>query len=129
MGKIEIEAYLTHLAVNRRVSPSTQNQALQAILFLYKNVLEMDLPWLDDVVRAKPKQRVPVVLSKTETQAMLAHCNGEASLPAHLLYASGLRSMECLRLRVGDLDLSRRTVRVHAGKGNKDRVTVEYRTH
>ncbi|MFT5372727.1 MAG: integron integrase [Lysobacterales bacterium] len=124
MGKNEIEAFLTYLAVNRGVSPSTQNQALQALLYLYKVVLELDLPWLDDVVRAKPKRKIPVVLSKSETLAMLEHCNGEARLPATMLYASGLRAMECLRLRVGDLDMSRRTVRIHAGKGGKDRVTV-----
>ncbi len=124
MGKEEIEAFLTHLAVNRKVSPATQNQALQAILFLYRNVLNQDLPWLDDVIRAKPKRRVPVVLNKDEVLSLLSHCNGEAKLPASLLYGSGLRAMECLRLRVGDMDMSRRTVRVHAGKGGKDRVSV-----
>lgn len=124
MGKEEIEAFLTHLAVNRKVSPATQNQALQALLFLYRNVLQQELPWLDDVIRAKPKRRVPVVLNKDEVLSLLSHCNGEAKLPVSLLYGSGLRAMECLRLRIGDLDMSRHTVRVHAGKGGKDRVSV-----
>ncbi|MGI9316563.1 MAG: integron integrase [bacterium] len=124
MGKPELEAFLTHLAVNRRVSPSTQNQALQAILFLYLQVLEKELPWIDNVIRAKPKHRVPVVLSRAEAHGLLEHCNGECRLPANLLYGAGLRAMECLRLRVGDIDISRRTIRVHAGKGGKDRVTI-----
>jgi integron integrase len=124
MGKAEIEAFLTHLAVNRGVSPSTQNLALAAILFLYQKVLEAELPWLDDVVRAKPRRRVPVVLSTREVQQMFQHCRPSQLLPVKMLYGCGLRLMECLRLRVGDLDFSRRTVRVHAGKGGKDRVTV-----
>lgn len=124
LGKHEIEAFLTHLAVNRGVSPSTQNQALQAILFLYTRVLEQQLPWLDSVVRAKPKKRMPVVLSSAEVHRLLAHVTGEAKLAADMLYGSGLRAMECLKLRIGDLDFSRRTVRVHAGKGGKDRVSV-----
>lgn len=124
MGKEEIEAFLTYLAVHRKVSPSTQNQALQAILFLYRFVLELDLPWLDDVIRAKPKRRMPVVLSKAEAVSLIENCDGDARLPASFLYGSGLRAMECLRLRVGDIDFPRRTVRIHAGKGGKDRVTV-----
>lgn len=124
MGKIEVQAFLTHLAVNRGVSPSTQNLALAAILFMYQKVLEIELPWLDDVVRAKPKQRVPVVLSTQEVQRLFQHCRPSQLLPVQMLYGCGLRLMECLRLRVGDLDFSRHTVRVHAGKGGKDRVTV-----
>lgn len=124
MGKVEIEAFLTYLAVRRQVSPSTQNQALQAILFLYREVLHQTPPWMDDVVRAKPKKRVPVVLNKDEVQRLLDQCVGDNKLPATLLYGSGLRVMECLSLRIGDLDLSRRTVRIHAGKGGKDRVSV-----
>ncbi len=124
MGKQQVEDFLTWLAVHRSVSPSTQNQALQAILFLYHHVLEVELPWLDDVVRAKPKRRIPVVLSVKEVLSLLEHCSGEARLPASLMYGAGLRALECLRLRVGDLDFSRRTVRVLAGKGGKDRVTV-----
>ena len=82
MGKEEVEAFLTYLAVNRKVSPATQNQALQAILFLYRNVLRQELPWLDDVVRAKPKRRVPVVLNQEEVRVLLDQCNGQAKLPA-----------------------------------------------
>lgn len=94
MGKDEVEAFLTHLAIDRKVSPSTQNQALQAILFLYRNVLNQELPWLDDVIRAKPKRRVPVVLNKNEVLNLLKHCTGESMLPARLLYGSRLRAME-----------------------------------
>lgn len=124
MGKQEVEAFLTHLAVNRGVSPATQNLALSAILFLYQKVLGIDLPWLDDVVRAKPKRRVPVVLSVHEVQSLISHCTSTQILPVQMLYGSGLRVMECLRLRVGDVDFSRHTVRVNAGKGGKDRITV-----
>ncbi len=122
MGKEEIEAFLTYLAIRRGVSPSTRSQALQALLFLYRHVLAVDLPWLDGVVRARPRRRVPVVLRVAEVKALLANCTGEASLAAALMYGSGLRAMECLRLRIGDLDMNRRTIRVHAGKGGKDRV-------
>jgi integron integrase len=124
MSKPEVEAFLTYLAVKRRVSPSTQNQALQAVLFLYRYVLEIDLPWLDDVIRAKPKRRVPVVLSRGEVRLLLGHVPASQRLIASLMYGAGLRVTECLRLRVGDLDFSRHTVRIHAGKGGKDRVTV-----
>lgn len=124
MGKEEVEAFLTYLATRRAVSPSTQNQALQALLFLYRFVLDVELPWLDDVIRAKPKKRVPVVLSQLEARALLEHSAPSLRLPISLLYGSGLRVAECLRLRVGDLDFARHTIRVHAGKGGKDRVTV-----
>ena len=124
MGKLEVEQFLTWLAVARKVAPSTQNQALQAILFLYRKVLDMELAWLDDVVRAKPQRRVPVVLSRTEVAAVLATLNGQYQLIGKLLYGSGLRLMECLRLRVNALDLDRQSITVHAGKGGKDRVTV-----
>jgi len=124
MGKAEVEAYLTYLAVKRHVSPSTQNLALSAILFLYHKVLGIDLPWLDDVVRAKPKRRMPVVLSVQEVQSLLDHCRTAQLLPLQLLYGSGLRSSECLSLRIGDIDFSRCSIRVHAGKGGKDRMTI-----
>ena len=124
MNRKEVEAFLSHLAMERHVSPATQNQALAAILFLYRKVLDQELPWLKDVVRAKPKRRVPVVLSKEEVGLLLSQCTPTQMLPAQLLYGAGLRLMECLRLRVGDLDYSRGTIRVHAGKGGKDRVTV-----
>lgn len=124
MGKHEVEAYLSYLAARRGVSPATQNQALQALLFLYRYVLEIDLPWLDDVIRAKPKRRLPVVLSRDEIRAVLSAITPVANLPAGLMYGSGLRVMECLRLRVGDLDFHQRAIRVYAGKGGKDRITV-----
>ena len=124
MGKFEVEAFLTWLAVERQVAPSTQNQALQAILFLYKKVLHVELPWLDDVVRAKRQRRLPVVLSRQEVDTVLAALTGRYQLIGKLLYGSGLRLMECLRLRVNALDLDRCSVRVHAGKGGKDRITV-----
>ena len=124
MAKPEIEAFLSYLAVKRKVSPSTQNQALQALLFLYKQVLEIELPWLDEVVRAKPKRRVPVVLSRSEVRLLLGNVPPAQYLAASLMYGAGLRVTECLRLRVGDLDFSRHTVRIHAGKGGKDRVTM-----
>ena len=124
MGKEEVEAFLTHLAVDRGVAPSTQNLALSAILFLYQKVLAVELPWLDDVVRAKAKKRVPVVLSTGEVRVLMKHCPSSQLLPVQLLYGSGLRVMECLHLRVGDIDFSRHTVRVHSGKGGKDRITV-----
>jgi len=91
MEKLEIEAFLSHLAVNRAVSPATQNQALQAILFLYRNVLEIKLPWLNDVIRAKPKRRMPVVLSQDETMALLKNMPPAQYLPTSLMYGSGLR--------------------------------------
>jgi len=124
MGKAEIESFLSHLAVRRKVAPSTQNQALQALLFLYRHVLEIQLPWMDDVIRAKPKRRMPVVLSRAEVRLLLDNVPPAQRLPASLMYGAGLRVTECLRLRVGDLDFSRLTVRIHAGKGGKDRVTV-----
>lgn len=124
MAKAEIEAFLTYLAVKRKVSPSTQNQALQALLFLYRQVLEVELPWMDEVVRAKPKTRVPVVLSRAEVRLLLENMPPSRHLAASLMYGAGLRVTECLRLRVGDLDFSRHTIRIHSGKGGKDRVTV-----
>jgi len=124
MAKTEIEAFLTYLAVKRKVSPSTQNQALQALLFLYRQVLEIELPWMDEVIRAKTKRRIPVVLSRVEVRLLLENVVMSMRLPASLMYGAGLRVSECLRLRVGDLDFSRHTVRVHWGKGGKDRVTV-----
>lgn len=129
MGKPELEAFLSHLAVERRVAPSTQNQALQAILFLYTQVLEQELPWLDSVIRTKPKKHVPVVLSVVEVTALLSQVRPAWLLPVSLLYGSGLRLMECLRLRVGDLDFDRRTIRVFSGKGSKERVTCHTLRH
>jgi integron integrase len=124
MGKSEVEAFLTHLAVNRDVAPSTQNQALSALLFLYRMVLGRDLPWLDDVTRAKKPSRLPVVLTADEAGRLLKRLSGEKWLMASLLYGSGLRLLECLRLRVHDVEFDRRQIMVRNGKGGKDRVTV-----
>ncbi len=124
MGAAEIEAYLTHLAVKRDVSASTQNQALAALLFLYKEVLKQELPWLDNVVRAKRPQHMPVVLTRDEVQRVLARLSGVPWLVASLLYGAGLRLTEALRLRVKDVEFSRREILVRDGKGQKDRVTV-----
>jgi integrase len=103
MGSLDVEAFLTHLAVEGHVSASTQNQALQALLFLYRQVLEIDLPWLENVTRARRPKRLPVVLTATEVRSVLAQLDGAPWLFANLLYGSGLRLMEALRLRVKDL--------------------------
>lgn len=124
MGAQEITDYLTHLAVNRKVSASTQNQALNAILFLYKKVLEMDLPWMDEIVRAKRPQHLPVVFTREEVKAILAQFEGTRWLIFSLIYGCGLRVLECLRIRVKDIDFHYRQIVVRDGKGNKDRVTM-----
>ncbi|RKZ12296.1 integron integrase, partial [bacterium] len=124
MGEAEVTAYLSHLATERRVAASTQNQALSALLFLYREVLGIDLPWLDDVVRAKETVRVPIVLSVYEVQAMLAEMTGVNWLVASLLYGAGLRLLEALRLRTQDLDFGRGEITVRRGKGGKDRRTM-----
>jgi integron integrase len=124
MSGPEVEHFLTDLAVNRRVSASTQNQALAAILFLYRQVLEIELPWLENVIRARTPVRVPVVLPRREVQAMLAQLDGRFHLIGQLMYGSGLRLMETLRLRVKDLDFDYAQIVVRDGKGQKDRVTV-----
>ena len=124
MGAAEVEAFLSHLAVDRQVSASTQNQAKAAILYLYKQVLGMELPWLDEVVQAKRPRRLPVVLTPTEVRDLLMHMDGTTGLVAQLLYGTGMRLMEALRLRVKDVEFARREIIVREGKGNKDRVTV-----
>ncbi|WP_341304276.1 integron integrase [Pseudomonas sp. TMP25] len=124
MGAAEVEAFLSDLAVRKNVSASTQNQALAALLFLYKQVLKLDLPWLGEVVRAKKPSRLPVVLSIGEVQQTLAHLEGDVWLAANLLYGSGMRLMEVIRLRVKDIDFIRLEMVVRDGKGMKDRVTV-----
>lgn len=125
MGKAEVEAFLSDLAIERNVSAATQNQALSALLFLYREVLEMELPWLEDVVRAKKPARLPTVLTRAETVALLAQVQeGETRLVVQLLYGSGLRLLEALRLRVKDVDLARKELLVRDGKGGKDRVTM-----
>jgi integron integrase len=124
LGAAEVEAFLSHLAVTRNVSASTQNQAKSAILFLYKEVLGVQLPWLDNVTQAKAPKRLPVVLTRDEVQALLNRLDGTMWLLVSLLYGSGLRLMECLRLRVKDVDLARCEILVREGKGFKDRVTM-----
>lgn len=124
MGKRHVEAFLTHLAVDRNVAPSTQNLALNSILFLYQRVLELELPWLDNVVRARRKTNLPVVLDRSEIRAILAVLPAPHDQIVGLLYGSGLRVSEALRLRIKDVDFQRRELLVRDGKGAKDRVTV-----
>jgi len=124
MGKVQIETFLTHLAVDRNVAASTQNLALSAILFLYRQVLNIELPLLEDVTRAKKPQRLPVVLTRKEVTSLLSHIEGTVGLVASLLYGTGMRLMECTRLRVKDIDFERGEIFVRDGKGGKDRVTV-----
>lgn len=124
MGGPEIEDFLTALAVKNQVSAATQNQALAAILFLYRDVLEIKLPWLADVIRAKRPHRLPAVLSRDEVRQVLARLSGVEWLVVSLLYGSGMRLGECLRLRVKDLDLPRRELLIRDAKGQKDRITM-----
>lgn len=124
LGGAAVERFLSDLARRDRVAPSTQNQALAALLFLYWEVLGIDLPWMDNVVRAKRVPRLPVVLSRAETMALLRAMSGREALMAGLLYGSGLRLMECLRLRIKDVDLARNELTIREGKGGKDRHTV-----
>ena len=123
-GEKEVSAFLTHLAVDKHVSASTQNQALSAILFLYKRVLEIELEWLDNVVRAKRPKYLPVVLTKTEVRKVLSAMTGMNALMAKLLYGTGMRLMEVLRLRIKDVDFEMSQIIVRSGKGGKDRVTT-----
>ncbi|MGH8681794.1 MAG: integron integrase [Burkholderiales bacterium] len=124
LGPGEVEAFLTHLAVEGRVSASTQNQAKSALLFLYKEALGLELPWLDGIETAKRAARLPVVLTPEEVRAVLARVEGTRALILRLLYGTGLRILEGLRLRVKDVDFARCEVLVRDGKGAKDRVTV-----
>lgn len=124
LGAAAVEAFLTHLAVDREVSASTQNQAKSALLFLYREVLGLRLPWLDGLTAAPVRRRLPVVLTPRETAALLQHMQGAAGLVAALLYGTGMRLLEGLRLRVKDVEFERREVLVRGGKGDKDRVTV-----
>lgn len=119
-----VEAFLTRLATRDHVAASTQNQALSALLFLYREVLGVDLPWMENVVRARRPQRLPVVLSRAQVASLLQKLAGREALMAGLLYGSGLRLMECVRLRVKDVGLERNELVVRDGKGGKDRMTV-----
>jgi integron integrase len=124
MGAVEVEAFLTHLAVEGNVAASTQNQARSALLFLYKEVLGSALPWLNNVEQAKKPRRLPTVLTEDEVREVLGRLDGVHWLVAALLYGAGLRLMEALRLRVQDVDFKRREILVRNGKGFKDRVTM-----
>jgi integron integrase len=124
LGADEIRGFLSHLAVSGRVAASTQNQALAALLFLYRHVLGVDLPRIDDVVRAKRPARIPVVLTREEVSKVLAELSGTPRLVAGLLYGSGLRLLEALRLRVKDLDFEMHQITVRDGKGQKDRLSM-----
>ena len=124
LGAPEVEAFLTHLAVSEGVAASTQNQARSALLLLYRAVLGLPLPALDDVVAAKMPRRLPTVLTRAEVRAVLGHLDGEHALMARLLYGSGLRLLECLRLRVKDLDFAQHQLTVRDGKGAHDRITM-----
>jgi integron integrase len=124
MGEPEVNAYLTHLALKEHVSSSTQNQALSALLFLYRYVLGRELGELGDVIRARRPKRLPVVLTREEVKAVLAQLTSDKWLMASLMYGAGLRLMECLRLRVQDVDFARNEILVRDGKGGKDRVTI-----
>jgi len=124
MGAPEVTAFLTSLAVHDKVAASTQNQALSALLFLYREVLGVELPWLDDVVRAKRPQHLPVVLTRDEVRAVLQRLDGVSRLMALLLYGAGLRLLECCHLRVKDIDFATNQIVIRDGKGRKDRVTM-----
>ena len=124
LGRPGIERFLSALAVKENVAAATQNQALGALLFLYQEVLGLTLDWLDDVVRAKKPARLPVVLTRQEIQDLLARLEGARRIAAMLMYGAGLRLLECLQLRVKDVDFGMRQITVREGKGRKDRVTV-----
>lgn len=124
MGAEEVRQYLTHLAVERNVAASTQNVALNALLFLYRDVLETPLPFVEGVVRAKVPRRLPVVFTRAEVKAILCQMSGTHRLIASLMYGAGLRLMDALRMRVKDVDFENKVITVREGKGGKDRVTV-----
>jgi len=124
LGAVEVQAFLTHLAVERSVASPTQNQAKAALLFLYREVLGLQLPWLDEIVGAKLSRHLPVVLTPSEVRALLGQLSGTMELVAALLYGTGARLLEALRLRVKDVEFERREILIRDGKGAKDRVTV-----
>ncbi len=124
MGRAEVEGFLTHLARDGQVSPATHRQALSALLFLYKEVLGQELPWMKEIGRPPERRRVPVVLTVAEVQALLARLDGVCALLARLLYGTGLRLAEGLALRVKDVDFARHVLIVRSGKGGKDRVVM-----
>jgi integron integrase len=123
-GEAKIESFLTHLAVHANVAPATQNQAMNALVFLYRKVLKQELSGVINAIRAKKKENIPVVLSRSETRHLLSMMTGVPQLVAKLLYGSGLRIAEAIRLRVQDIDFSMKNLTVRSGKGNKDRITT-----
>jgi integrase len=124
MGAAEVSTFLTALAVDSKVAASTQNQAMNALVFLYRVVLDHDLPWLDDVVRARRPRHLPVVFTRDEVRRVLARLDGPPRLIALLLYGCGLRLLECLQLRVKDVDFAGNQITIRSGKGARDRVTM-----
>jgi integron integrase len=124
LGEAEVKAFLTHLAAHHKLSASTQNQALCALLFLYREVLDQELPWMERLRRAKVPAHAPTVLSQDEVAALLAHVDGSVGTMVELLYGAGLRLRECVRLRIRDLDFERLQIMVRAGKGDRDRMTI-----
>ena len=124
MGAVEVTQFLSSLAQQDHVAASTQNQALSALLFLYRQVLQVVMPWLDNVVRVKRSERLPVVLTREEVRAVIRELQGPPRLMAILLYGAGLRLLECARLRVKDVDFATNQIIVRAGKGDRDRVTL-----
>ena len=124
MGAEEVKAFLSHLATQMNVAASTQNQAFSALLFLYQEVLKERLPWIDDIVRASRPKKVPVVFTQEEARKVLSRMTGMPRLMAHLLYGSGLRVMECVRLRVKDVDLGYLQITLRDAKGGRDRRTM-----
>jgi site-specific recombinase XerD len=124
MGVSEVEAFLTHLATDRKVAASTHNHALSAILFLYREVLAIELPWLNGINRPTQKRRIPSVLTKDEVAGLLAQMDGQTVLMARLLYGTGMRLMEGMRLRIKDVDFERHVIIVRDAKGGKDRVVM-----
>jgi integron integrase len=124
MGQEEVSRFLSWLAVERKVSASTQNQALCAVLFLYRDVFGVNLPWLREVTRARAPRRLPVVLTRDEVRAVICELHGAPLLVAQLLYGSGMRLLECLQIRIKDVEFSASQIVVRSGKGNRDRVTV-----
>ena len=124
MGSEEICEYISHLANKKHVSSATQNQALQGVLFLYKNILNKDVGWIDEIKFAHRKKHLPTVLNKTEVNEIFKHLSGVALLIAKMLYGSGMRLGECLQLRMKDIDFELKTITIRDGKGEKDRITI-----
>jgi site-specific recombinase XerD len=123
-GEAEINAFLSHLALKKKVSASTQNQALSAILFLYRSVLKREIKGLGDVIRARRPKRLATVMTRDEVADVLSHLEGEVWLMCSLMYGAGLRLTECLRLRVQDVDFGANQIVIRDGKGSKDRLTL-----